>query len=99
MAKPTHRNHRNNPYLIDEYLVRWHRTAAGVLWRFRTEITTVLTVAGGAFALSRAITVAGTIATLIPLLVFVLIAPATRRFLIRRAWCVLTRHRIQRVCF
>jgi hypothetical protein len=28
-----------------------------------------------------------------------LLTPATRRFTIRRFWCVLSRHRLQRVCY
>ena len=31
--------------------------------------------------------------------VVVTVLPWTRRFIVRRAWCVLSRHRIQRVCF
>src|SRR5215469_4346018 len=46
MANP--RNHRNNPYVLDGLAVMVHRSAAGVLWRFRTELTT-LTVIGAAY--------------------------------------------------
>jgi hypothetical protein len=37
-AKANARNHRNNPYVIDGLIVTAHRSAAGVLWRFRTEL-------------------------------------------------------------
>jgi hypothetical protein len=98
-ARANSRNHRNNPYVLDDMFVRVHRTAAGVLWRFRTELATLTMVGAGYAALAR-------LAHLIPAalitggLVLVLTAlPWSRRFLIRRAWCVLSRHRIQKVCF
>ena len=98
-AKANPRNHRNNPYVLDELFVRGKRTAAGVLWRFRTELATLTMVGAGYAALARLV-------YLIPAaiitggLVLVLAAlPWSRRFVVRRAWCVLSRHRIQKVCF
>ena len=41
-ARSSPRNHRNNPYVIDELLVTVHHSAAGVLWRFRTELASLL---------------------------------------------------------
>ena len=99
MTRPTYRNHRNNPYMIDDYMGQIHRTAAGVLWRFRTETLTVITITGGGWLLARSITLAGVLAVTIPLLAVTLIAPASRQFVARRALCVMTRHRLQRVCF
>jgi hypothetical protein len=99
MTRPTYRNHRNNPYMIDDFLGRTNRTAAGVLWRFRTEALTVITTIGGGWLLARSITLAGVLAITIPLLTATLIALAPRRFLTRRILCVMTRHRLQRVCF
>ena len=99
MARPTYRNHRNNPYLLDDLVVTTHRTMAGLLWRFRTETLTAVTLGLVSWQLTDAITWAGTLAILIPLTACALIFPAPRRFLIRRAWCILSRHRIQRVCY
>lgn len=99
MTRTTYRNHRNNPYVMDEFISRTHRSLAGVLWRFRTEALTVITTIGGGWLLARSITLAGVIAVAIPLLAAALIAPATRRGIIRRILCVMTRHRLQRVCF
>jgi hypothetical protein len=98
-AKANPRNHRNNPYVLDGWAVQLHRSAAGVLWRFRTEVTT-LTLVGAAYAalahrvhpVLAALAFGGLVLTLAAL-------PWTRRFFIRRAWCVLTRHRIQKVCY
>jgi hypothetical protein len=98
-AKANPRNHRNNPYVLDDLAVRMHRSAAGVLWRFRTELTIFTVVGAACAALAHRI-------HLIPAvigiggLVFILAAlPWTRRFFTRRAWCVLSRHRIQKTCF
>ena len=32
------RNQRNNPYILDGYAASFHRSAAGVAWRWRTEL-------------------------------------------------------------
>jgi hypothetical protein len=98
-AKSNSRNHRNNPYLLDDMFVRGHRTAAGVLWRFRTEVTTLTAMGAGYAALAH---VAGLILAGVAvggLVLIVTALPWPRRFLVRRAWCVISRHRIQRVCF
>ena len=47
-AKANPRNHRNNPYVLDGLAVQVHHSAAGILWRFRTELA-VLTVGSGRF--------------------------------------------------
>ena len=98
-GRTTSRNHRNNPYVLDDMFVRVHRSMAGVLWRFRTETLTLLVIGGGGWYLARAITLAGVLSVTIPLLTAGLIAPAPRRFAARRAWCVLSRHRLQKVFF
>ncbi len=98
-SKRSYRNHRNNPYLIDDLLVTMHRSAIGVIWRFRTEIFTVLTAGIGGWLLARSISLAGVLSVAIPLLAFTLIHPVSRRFLIRRIWCIASRHRLQKVFF
>ena len=37
----TGRNQRNNPYQLDELFVKFHRTPAGIAWRWRTELLTL----------------------------------------------------------
>src|SRR5262249_54109453 len=98
-SKSSSRNHRNNPYLLDDFFVRGKRTAAGVLWRFRTETMTVLAVGAVFGELARAVTVIWAVVSLIGLIATLAVLPWSRRFIIRRAWCVLSRHRIQKVCF
>ncbi len=98
-AKANPRNHRNNPYVLDDLAVRMHRSAAGVLWRFRTEFA-VLAVTGLVyFALARRLHWVYAAVAIGGLILILTALPWTRRFLVRRAWCVLTRHRIQRTCF
>jgi hypothetical protein len=98
-AKGNPRNHRNNPYLLDDMFVRGHRTAAGIMWRFRTELTT-LTVMGAAYtALAHVLNLVLAGVAVGGLALIMAALPWSRRFLLRRAWCVISRHRIQRVCF
>ena len=99
MPQPSARNHRNNPYFFDEMLVRGKRTAAGVIWRFRTEAMVLVTGTAGMWELAKAVTIAWLTVILIMTGTAVTVLPWTRRFIIRRAWCVLSRHRIQKVCF
>ncbi len=99
VAKSSVRNHRNNPYLLDEMFVRVHRSAAGTLFRFRTELATLTAVAAGGWELARAITLTWAVAIITVTATLLAVLPWTRRFIICRAWCVLSRHRIQKVCF
>jgi hypothetical protein len=79
--------------------VRFHRSAAGVAWRWRTEI---ITLAGGVSALAwlgrltglawAGVIIAGSIGLLLTL-------PFTRRLICWRFWCLLARHRIHRLCY
>ena len=39
MSKTTgSRNQRNNPYQLEELFVQFHRTPAGIAWRWRAEL-------------------------------------------------------------
>jgi hypothetical protein len=89
------RNHRNNPYVLDGLAAQLHRTAAGVAWRWRTELTLLGLVAAGLWKLTllTTLTWAGVLVGMAVTGLGVL--PWTRR----RFWCVLTRHRIQRLCW
>src|SRR5215467_15642467 len=100
MAKSSSaRNHRNDPYVLDRAFVRVHHSAAGTLFRFRTELATLTAAIGGGWELVRLITFAGMVVIYTITLAAITVLPWTRRFVIRRAWCVLSRHRIQRVCY
>jgi hypothetical protein len=99
MPQASARNHRNNPYLFDEMFVRGKRTAAGVIWRFRTEVAVLMTGIAGVWALAKVVTTAWLTVILIMSATAVTVVPQVCQFVTRRAWCVLSRHRIQKVCF
>src|SRR5215471_20113063 len=94
-ASHNHRNQRNNPYMFDDLAARLHRTAAGVAWRWRTELAILAIVLAALWRLSLLFTLTWA-AVLVGLAVAALgVLPWTRR----RWWCVLTRHRIQKLCW
>jgi hypothetical protein len=99
MPQSSARNHRNNPYFFDEMFVRGKRTTAGVIWRFRTEVMVLMTGTAGVWELAKAVTTAWLMVIVILTGTAVTVVPQVRRFITRRAWCVLSRHRIQKVCF
>ena len=93
------RNHRTNPYVLDRAFVRVHHSAAGTLFRFRTELAALTAVTAGGWELAKAITLTWAVVTFMVTAAVITVLPWTRRFVIRRAWCVLSRHRIQKVCY
>jgi hypothetical protein len=99
MPQPSARNHRNNPYILDMAFVQARRSAAGVIWRFRTELAVLMAGIAGVWELAKAVSTAWLTVILIITGTAVTVLPQARRFVIRRAWCVLSRHRIQKVCF
>jgi hypothetical protein len=98
-AKPNARNHRNNPYTMDRLAVTVHHSAAGTLWRFRTELAILASGSATTWALAYAVSLIWALVILAGLVLAVFALPQTRRCLVRRAWCVITRHRLQRVFF
>jgi hypothetical protein len=98
-SKANPRNHRNNPYAWDTFAAQVHHSAAGTLFRFRTEVSIVLMGLGVfvALALTASWLWALIILTGVVLAVFAL--PWTRRYVLCRAWCVFSRHRLQRVFY
>jgi hypothetical protein len=99
MPQRSPRNHRNNPYVLDRAFAQVHHSAAGTIWRFRTELAVLAIAIAGAWKLAVTVTADWMVIILAASAVMSLAPPWTRRFIIRRAWCVLSRHRIQRVCF
>ena len=99
MPQHSPRNHRNNPYVLDRAFAQVHHSAAGTIWRFRTELAVLAAAIAGAWALATRLTLAWMAIILTASVLMVLALPWPRRFITGRAWCVLSRHRIQRVCF
>ena len=100
MPQHSPRNHRNNPYVLDRAFAQVHHSAAGTIWRFRTELAVLAAAIAGRLGARReahAHLDGGHPHRARSLMALAL--PWTRRFVTRRAWCVLSRHRIQRVCF
>jgi hypothetical protein len=98
-AKTSSRNHRNNPYTMDRLAVSVHHSAAGMAWRFRTELAILTSGSATAWALAYAASLIWSLIVLAGLVLAVFALPQTRRYTVRRAWCVITRHRLQRVFF
>jgi hypothetical protein len=98
-ASRGHRNHRNNPYAFDDVAVRVHRSAAGVAWRWRTELATLTTGTAATAGLAHAVTMTWAGVILGAAVAGLLAIPSSRRFVVRRFCCVLARHRIQKLCF
>jgi hypothetical protein len=94
-----HRNQRNNPYLIDDLAVRLHRSTAGVAWRWRTELATLTAGTAATAALAHVIALMWAGVIFGSAMLALLAIPPSRRFVTRRFWCVLARHRIQKLCF
>jgi hypothetical protein len=101
MSKTASAGHgqRTNPYQLEELFVRFHRTPAGIAWRWRTELAILAILAAVLWWLSILITITWAAILLAALASVVLAVPHSRRFITRRFWCVLARHRLQRLCY
>jgi hypothetical protein len=101
MSQPSSaaRGSRKNPYVLDELFTQFHHSAAGKAWRWRTELALLVTFTAALWRLAVSITLIWAALTLTGFVVLALAVPYSRRFITRRAWCVLARHRLQRVCY
>jgi hypothetical protein len=90
-----HRNQRNSPYALDGLAVAFHRSAAGIAWRWRTELAILAAIAAAVWRLAFLIHLVWAAAVVALVLAVVGVLPWTRR----RFWCLLARHRIQRLCY
>ncbi|HUK70640.1 MAG TPA: hypothetical protein VLW50_18095 [Streptosporangiaceae bacterium] len=93
------RNHRNNPYAFDGIAGRFHHTMAGALWRWRTELVIVGAAGTWAVWLVRHLGPVWAAVAGLAAIAAVMAMPSTRRAVLSRAWCVISRHRLQRLCF
>ena len=93
------RNHRNNPYVMDRAMsgAPQHRRRALAVPHRRHSPSPRRWLVPGKWAV--ALTAVWTVIILAADHRLIAVLPWTRRFVIRRAWCVISRHRIQRVCF
>ena len=93
------RNQRNDPYQLDKLFTKFNHTPAGIAWRWRTELLTLGSIAAALRWLDTWVTLTWALVALGGFAVVVLAVPHSRRFITRRFWCVLARHRLQRLCY
>jgi hypothetical protein len=86
-------------YSFDQFIVKVHRSAAGTAWRWRTELTVLSGLLAALYWLSSQITIIWAAVVLSAVIGIVFAVPWSRRFIIRRFWCVLARHRFHRLCW
>jgi hypothetical protein len=98
-ANRHHRNQRTSPYLIEDLAVRLHRSPAGVAWRWRTEILITAAATAAASWLSHTLTLTWAGVLVGAGVLGLLATPPSRRYVVRRFWCVLARHRIHKLCW
>jgi hypothetical protein len=70
-----------------------------VAWRWRTEIIILAAASAAVLRLGRTLTFTWTGVILGGAVLVLLALPWTRRYLTRRFWCILARHRIQKLCY
>jgi hypothetical protein len=93
------RNQRNDPYQLDKLFAKFNHTPAGIAWRWRTELLTLSILAVAFRRLDTWTSPLWALITIAAVAVVVLAVPHSRRFITRRFWCVLARHRLQRLCY
>ena len=93
------RGKRDDLYSLDKFIVRAHRSAAGTAWRWRTELLTLGGLLAALAWLSGQITLRWAAVVLAAAVGIIFTVPWSRRFIIRRFWCVLARHRFQHLCW
>jgi len=93
------RNQRGNPYQLEELFAKWNRTPAGIAWRWRTELTVLAVLFAAFWRLDTWTNLIWAGVILGGLAAITAAIPHSRRFITRRAWCLLARHRIQKLCF
>ncbi|HLX47750.1 MAG TPA: hypothetical protein VKS82_05420, partial [Streptosporangiaceae bacterium] len=99
MSNTNRRNQRNNPYILDDIGVRLQHSTAGMVWRWRTELILAITLTLATWRLATAITLTAALAVLAGVAAALAAISPVRRFITRRAWCVLARHRLQKLCW
>ena len=99
MPKNTGSRSQANPYQLEELFVKFHRTPAGIAWRWRAELAIAATLTAALWRLSILITITWAGIVLAAALGLTFGVPHSRRFITRRFWCVLVRHRIHRLCW
>jgi hypothetical protein len=93
------RTRRDNPYQFDSFIVNVHRSKLGALWRWRTELLVLFGLLEALQWLSGQITIRWAAVVLAAAIGITFAVPWSRRFITRRFWCVLARHRFHHLCW
>jgi hypothetical protein len=99
MPATSSRTQRTSPYQLEELFVKFHRTPAGIAWRWRAELIIITVLAAAWWRLDTWTTLTWAIILLAVLTVPLGTVPHSRRFITRRFWCILARHRLHRLCY
>ncbi len=87
----------DSPYQVDGLVVAIHRSPLGAWWRWRTELTALLLVAGSFFYGWYCLgTWVKPLLILAAVVLVVALVPHSRRLVLARFWVLFTRHRLQR---
>ena len=95
----TRNSKRDDMYSLDKFIVKAHRSAAGTAWRWRTELLTLGGLGAALIWLTRQVTIYPAVVVLAAAIGILFGLPWSRRFITRRFWCVLARHRFHRLCW
>ncbi len=93
------RRNQASPYQLEELFVKFNRTPAGLAWRWRAELALLSVLAAAFWRLDTWTSSAWAGVILGGLAAALAAVPHSRRFITRRFWCVLARHRLQRLCY
>src|SRR5215469_13689561 len=93
------RRSRNSPYLFDGFFGEIHRSAAGSIWRWRTEFTAVASLGAWIYLMVQLIATTWAAVVVTGTAGILGLIPHTRRYAVGRFWCLVTRHRLQKLCW
>jgi hypothetical protein len=99
MATTTRSRGNRDISQLEDLIVKMHRSAAGTAWRWRAEFTTLASLLAAFCWLWSQITLIWAAVVLAAALTATFSEPHSRRFVNRRFWCVLARHRFHRLCW
>jgi hypothetical protein len=91
------RSRSGSPYAIEDLVINLHRSPLGAWWRWRSELSAFVVLAGSFFyGWWRLGSWLWPLLILIALVLVLALVPQSRRFIAARFWALFTRHRLQR---
>ena len=98
MSKNSGSRSSTNPYQLEELSVKFYRTPAGIAWRWRAELAIIAILTAAWWRLDTWTTFPWSL-ILLPRSSACYRRAALAAGITRRFWCILTRHRIHRLCY